>query len=574
MPMAIAQEVPAGPDAYLSAARRAARGGDLECALHLYTQALSRRPGDPDALKGRAQVFAWSTRYVEAEIDERCVLARDPQDAEAALGLAAAVLRQDRFTEAEGLLREILSARPTDHGALMYLGELLLRTDRAAEAHVEYERAAAVEPEDPRARLGVARALAARGRVAQARAIEEATAASLAVRLSAHPEDSEARLARASALVRLDRIEDALAEYEAALLRSPPQMEAEIGRASLELRLGRLFEARTHIENILLAHPQSAEARALEGILLLRLGRGAAAGRAYTSAAQLDPWNAEYRLGIANSRTARQDIDGAREACDEALALDPWSHEVRDLMSRLDGVEVPGRFRFDAGLRFDRLTSSAADWSQETAHLAWRALPELTVGLGLDGYQRFGADDLQATVDGSWRIDDPWTLSAAFTYGPDAEVVARSAEDVEVARRVGASSTALLHWRHTSYAAGIRTDIVSPGFEFPCGAHENLLARYYLVNSSDTGDGQAGSLRMEWYPEGPVRTRLGIAYGSESFLATTAGQAIQTSEVLTLFGGIEWRCSSRTRLSLAYDYEDHRSTPDKQGVALGFTVEF
>jgi hypothetical protein len=27
-------------------------------------------------------------------------------------------------------------------------------------------------------------------------------------------------------------------------------------------------------------------------------------------------------------------------------------------------------------------------------------------------------------------------------------------------------------------------------------------------------------------------------------------------------------------VSLAYDYEDHRSTSDKQGLALGFTVEF
>src|SRR5260221_519743 len=577
--LAIAGAIPqawtqALPEAFASAARRAARGGDLECAWHLYTQVLARHPDARDALKGRAQVLLWSTRYPEAEFDYRRVLSNDPLDVEASTGLALTWLREGRFDEAEGRLREILIARPTEHEAQLLLGELLLRTDRAFEAQVEFELAVAVEPADPRARLGCARALCACGRVAEARALEEATAASLTARIAAHPEDSEARLARATALVRLDRIEAALAEYEAALVLAPGHLEAELGRASLELRLGRLVEARIHIENLVLGHPGSAEVHALECILLLRLGRGDAAGRAYSSAAELDPWNADYRLGIAHSRAALLDIDGAREACGEALALDPWGHDVRDLMSSLDEIQVPGRFRLDTGLRFDRLSGSSDDWSQETAHLAWRARPDLTLGLGLDGYRRFGADDVQATVDGAWRIDESWTLSAAFTYGPEAEVVARSAEDAEIARRVGDAGTALLHWRRTSYAGGTRTDIVSPGFEFACGAHENLLARYYFVNSSDTADGQAGSLRLEWFPAGTVPTRLAVAYGSESFLATTAGQAIQTSEVLTLFGGIEWRCSSRSRISLGYDYEDHRSTSDKHGLALGFTVEF
>ncbi|HEV8113263.1 MAG TPA: tetratricopeptide repeat protein [Planctomycetota bacterium] len=558
----------------VSMARRAAQGGDLECALKMYTEILSLHPRDLGALKGRAQVFVWSTRYPEAEVDYRRVLEVAPLDVAASTGLALTLLRENRFEEAERLVREVLAVQPMDREASLLLGEVLLRTERAAEAQVEFERALAREPADPRARLGCARALSACGREAAARALVEATATDLAARLDEHPEDTEARIARATALIRLARVEEALAEYESALGRSPGNLEAELGRASLEVRLGHLAEAGKHIESLLLGHPDSAEVHGLEGALLLRLGRDAAAGRAYASAVELDPWNTEYRLGIANSRSARTDIDGAREACDEALSLDPWSHDVRDLMSRLDQTEVPGRFRFDAGLRFDRLTGSGDDWSQETAHLAWRACPDLTVGLGIDGFQRFGADDVQATADCTWRVSDPWTLSAAYTYGPDAEVVARSAADVEVARRVGDSSTALLHLRHTSYAAGVRTDIVSPGFEFPCGPNESLLARYYFVNSSDTGDGHAGSLRLEFFPEGPVRTRIGVAYGSESFLATTAGQAIQTSEVLTMFAGVEWRCSSRTRVSLAYDYEDHRSTSDKQGLALGFTVEF
>lgn len=560
--------------ASVPAARRAAVGGDFECSVKLYRDALARRPGDRDALKGRAQVLVWMTRYAEAEADYRRVLASDPIDVEAQTGLALTLLREDRFEESEKRLRGILSVLPRDLEARLLLGEVLLRTDRPVEARAEFERAAEIEPANARARIGCSRALAACGRDREAFAVDEATAATLCERVSGHPEDTESRLALATALSRLDRPESALAQYETILARSPDHLEAELGRATMELRLGRLEPARAHVRNLLLGHPGSAEAHALEGQLLLRSKEEGEAVRAYASAQELDPWNAQYRVGVANGLAARADVEGARAVCAEALALDPFSREVRDLMSRLDAIEVPGKFRLDLGYRFDRLTGPADDWSQETAHLAWRARPDLTLGAGVDGFQRFGQDDVQYEADVAWRFRDPWTFSGAYTYGPDAAVVARSAVDAEIARRVGASSTAILHWRHAMYAADVRTDIVSPGYEFPVGPNENLLLRYYFVDSSETGDGNAGSARLEFYPEGPVRTRIGIAYGSESFLASSVTEAVKTGDVLTLFAGVEWRCSKSTRLSIAYDYEDHSSSADKQGLAIGLTVEF
>lgn len=577
--LALACAAPPGPSqgisvASLPAARRAARAGDFDCAISLYTDALARRPGDRDALKGRAQVLVWSTRYAEAESDYRSVLASDPIDVEAQTGLALTLLREDRFEESETRLRGILRALPRDVESRLLLGEVLLRTDRFAEAQAEFERATEIEPTNARARLGRSRALAAAGRESEACAVDEGTAAALSGQVAAHPEDTGAQLALATSLSRLDRPERALAQYEAVLAHSPDHLEAELGRATIEMRLGRLEESRAHVRSLLLAHPGSAEAHALEGQLLLRSNQADGAVRAYASAQELDPWNAQYRAGVANGLAARSDIEGARAVCAEALLVDPFSHETRDLMSRLDAIEVPGKFRLDLGLRFDRLTGPADDWSQEIAHLAWHARPDLTVGAGIDGYQRFSQDDVQYSADFAWRFSDPWTFSGAYAYGPDAAVVARSAVDAEIARRVGASSTAILHWRHAMYEGGIRTDIVSPGYEFPVGPNENLLLRYYFVDSSDTGDGNAGSARLELYPEGPVRTRVGIAYGSESFLSTTAAEAVRTGDVLTLFAGIEWRCSKSTRLSLGYDYEDHSSSADKQGLAIGLTVEF
>lgn len=564
----------AGAVASLPAARRAARGGDFDCAIELYSDVLERHPDDREARKGRAQVLVWSTRYAEAEQDYRRILRSDPLDVEATTGLALTLLRENRFEESERLVRGILTALPSDPEARLLLGEVMLRTDRTEEARAEFERAASLEPANPRARLGTSRALAASGRDIEARAVDEGTAQALSQKLLGHPEEVEVRLAFATALVRLDRNEEALAQYEAVLRRDPGNVEAELGRAVVDLRLGRLDEARSRIRSLLFAHPNSAAAHALEGELFLRSRQAAEAELAFGVARDLDPWNTEYRIGVANSRAATSDVAGARAEAGEALCLDPWSHDVRELLSRLDAIEVPGRFRLDAGLRFDRLTGPVDDWSQETAHLAWKASTRLTLGAGIDGFQRFGEDDVQVVGDVAWRADDDWTLSSAYTYGPDAVVVARSAFDAEVARRVGRDASAILHWRHAMYVAGVRTDTFSPGIEFPCGENERLLLRYYLVDSSETGDGHAGSLRLELFPEGPLRTRVGVAYGSESFLADSVTQAIRTSDVLTVFAGVEWFCSKRTRLSLGYDYEDHHESPDKQGLALGITVEF
>src|SRR5262249_55666854 len=136
------------------AARRAARGGDFECALNLYEEVLARHPSDREALKGRAQVLAWTTRYAEAEQDDRRAPRADPVGLEARTGLALALLRENRFEECEQRLRSTLDLLPRDLESRLLLGEVFLRTDRPVEALGEYERAAAIAPGDPRGRLG------------------------------------------------------------------------------------------------------------------------------------------------------------------------------------------------------------------------------------------------------------------------------------------------------------------------------------------------------------------------------------------------------------------------------------
>ena len=350
------------------------------------------------------------------------------------------------------------------------------------------------------------------------------------------------RLTFATALV-LDRNEEALAQYEVVLRREPGNLEAELGRAGVDLRLGRLDEAEPHPEPALRPPELSRTAHGLEGELFLRSRRAAEAELSFGVARDLDPWNTG--TGSA-SRTAgpRRRTSQARAPSREALCLDPWA-DVRSscLASTRSRFR---RFRFDAGLQFDR-DGTPDDWSQETAHLAWKAAAA-HARRGDRRLPALGEDDAgrgrRRLARGRRR-----TLSSAYTYGRRAVVVARSAVDAEVARRVGRDASAILHWRHAVYAAGVRTDR-SPGDRVPLRGEQRLLLRYYFVDGSETDDGHARSLRLELFPE--VRSARNRRRLRQRVLPRGLGPAGgRTSDVLTVFAGVEWFCSKRTRLSSA-----------------------
>lgn len=536
--------------------------------------------GDPlavvtnkDELKNQARRHVWDTRYDEAEAVYRRVLARDPLDAEAGAGLARVLTRENRLHDAEELVREVLDRQPETFEARLVLAELLLRTERPTEALAEFDRATSIEPMDPRSAQGRSRALSACDREVEARAADEATATSLAARLTAHPEDLELRLALASALFRLGRLEEALAEYEDALRRDPRDREAGLSCARAMLRLDRPEEARARVERLLVDHPQSAEAHGLRGAVQLRLGLPAEGEPSFARAVELDRWNPDYRLGIARCRWAQADLAGARASCAEALALDARNREVQELLARIDSTPAPGDFRLWTGFRFDHLSGDRDDWTQETVHLGWRAREDLVLGMGADAYHRFGEDDVQVAADCAWRISEPWTWSTTLVYGPDVEVVARGVIDTEIARRMGPSTTAFLRWRHSSFPDDIRVDLFSPGVEFTCGSDCSLTARYFLVDESETGRGDGGSLRLAIAPEGRVGASLGVSYGTETFLTNTPNPATRDSDVLTLAAGLKWRATERVHLRLDYDYENHESAYEKHGLALGLALD-
>jgi YaiO family outer membrane protein len=422
--------------------------------------------------------------------------------------------------------------------------------------------------------MGRARALSATVSEERGRAEYASTASALADRVEQSPDDVELRLALATALLRIDDPEGALREYEEALRRAPDDCEAGLGRARVELRLGSVDVARAHLERLLVQHPGCAEGHGLLGSAELRAGRPPEAELAYARAVELDPWNPSYRLGLANSRLRRGDLAGARTASAEAETLDPKDVDVQDLKARLQAIPPGYRFALYTGLRADRLTHGRDDWMQETAHLGWHAREELELGAGFEHFRRYGEDDFQASVDGAWRVDDAWTLSSVLVYGGEAEVVAQESFELEVARRIGSSASAVLRWRHAWYAEDVQVDVYSPGVEVAFGPSTSVLARYYHVDESEGDGGDAGSLRLALFPEGTWRPRFEVGYGNEAVVSRSAQEPSRDTDVFALSAGLDWVCSQRTRIALTGDYEKHQSDYEKYGLSLGVTVGF
>jgi YaiO family outer membrane protein len=526
-----------------------------------------------EALKQQARRFVWDTRYDDAEAAYARVLERDPHDAEAGAGQARVFARMHRMQAAEELARGVLDREPKAFEARLVLAEILLSTQRAEEALTEFEAAGAIDSMDPRSALGRSRALADCGREDESRAADEATASWLSQRLASQPGDLEVRLARAQALLRLERPQEALVEYQDVLRREPRNREANLGCARALLRLDRPGPALARVDEMLDEDPDVAEAHGLRGTVELRQGRSVEGEAAFARAVELDRWNPEYRLGVARCRWARSDLAGARAACAEALALEPENAEVPELLARIDASPPPGDFRLWTGLRYDHLSGDRDDWWQETVHLTWRAREDLVLGIGADAYQRYGEDDVQISADCTWRFHEDWTWANTLVYGPGAETVARGAFDTEIARRLGATTTGSLRWRHSEFSGDVRVDLLSPGVEFACGPECSLLVRYYLVDDSQTGRGDGGAMRLSIAPERRLLGRLGIAYGSETFLTNTPDAATSDSEVFSFSAGFEWRASDRVHLRFDYDYEDHESAYVKQGVALGLAFD-
>jgi YaiO family outer membrane protein len=415
--------------------------------------------------------------------------------------------------------------------------------------------------------LAEAAALARGGKLAEALAAYDRL-------LAVTPDFTEARKGRARVLGWLDRYAEALADYDRVLRDSPHDVEARAGRARLLGWMARYEEGEAEARRALAIDPRAAEVHAVLGTLLGWQRRFGEAAAAFEQARALAPHDPDPVLGLARLRLWQEDVAGARAAYEAALRLDPGSEEARAGLARIAAMPTPWRIRLDLGYAYASLTGGNSDWHHEWAQLTLRPGTATWLFVGADQYRRFDQDDTQVSLGATRTLGERLGLSARYTQGIGASVVAQRVWEVEAEYRLAAAATVGLRYRRSDFPGDVGVDLVSPGLELRWPPRVSVLLRYYYSQASDSGSGHAGSGRVTFYPEGRLHGYVGFAYGREPFQAGTVQEVTTATDVATVSAGVIWRIRDSIGVRLDYAYENRRSSYAKHTIGSGIFFEF
>jgi len=202
---------PRAPDDIWSAlARLRLASGDYAGAVDAARKLVTRRPGDPDALRLLVQALVGADRTKEG-LDAALSWLRAHPDDEELMPLVVEMARETgEWAVIETMCDQLLATDPDNVKARSLRGEAKLRLGRPKDALDDLELARASMPRDPMVRLHVAAAYQALHRLADATQIAESLAAEF-------PDNTFVRLLLAEVLARRGETAEAREAYVAAL---------------------------------------------------------------------------------------------------------------------------------------------------------------------------------------------------------------------------------------------------------------------------------------------------------------------------------------------------------------------
>ncbi|HXV37081.1 MAG TPA: tetratricopeptide repeat protein [Myxococcota bacterium] len=298
----------------------------------------------------RGAAYQKAQDYPAAIIEYKNVLQLDPNNAAAHWGLAKGYLANQQIPEGFWELRESVRLDPDNEDARVQLSQLLLlggdpdealaqaeeliarggkrghlhraqaleRLQRIDEAFEEYELALAATPEETAPVLAYAQALNRSGK---------RDAAETYFRKLVEMERSVANLTSLATFLAQDPERDAETEQtflEAAQVAGPAdQVSAHQNVASFYFQRERFDEATAYLEKVI----PTAEQRVPLIYLLARLhvaqGNTEKADQLIAEATEVDPGDPAPYLTLSGHLGRKGDVDGALQAAEKALAIDP-----------------------------------------------------------------------------------------------------------------------------------------------------------------------------------------------------------------------------------------------------------
>ena len=233
------------------------RAGHTAQAVQRFQEALSRKPGSPEALNGLGLALADQGRNAEAIRQFETALRADPRFTPARVNLALVLATQGDLPGAAAQYRAVLEQDTNDVAARINLAKLLAAQGQAGEAIALYTQALQLQPDNAVAHYDLANVLAAQGRRG-----------------------------------------DALAHYTAAVKAKPGFVEARYNLAIELARVGSSAEALAQFAEVVRLTPDSPEARYNYGVALAKAQRYPEAIRQFRETLNLQPDNRPARAAL------------------------------------------------------------------------------------------------------------------------------------------------------------------------------------------------------------------------------------------------------------------------------------
>ena len=299
----------------LAQGTRLHQAGRLAEAERAYRQILASDPRHPHALH-QLGMLAMQARQFPAAVELISQAVRsDRTQAAFYANLGEAYRHSGKLPEALETYRKSLQVNPNLAQVHLLLGSLLEQMGRGEEAAASFREALRIQPEDAEARSRLGLLLEAQGKLNEAEACLR--------RVLRTVDTTEAHFNLASVLQGQGRDEEAVAEYEAALARTPGHVESHNNLGTVLNRLNRWDDAERHFQAVLTAQPQFVPAHVNLALVRQNQKRYDEAVELYRRALELEPNTvpALYGLGTALDKLSKS--SEAEKCFERLLALVP-----------------------------------------------------------------------------------------------------------------------------------------------------------------------------------------------------------------------------------------------------------
>lgn len=208
--------------------------------------------------------------------------------------------------------------------------------------------------------------------------------------------------------------------------------------------------------------------------------------------------------------------------------------------------------------------SAAASEQAYGASLSYKIRPRTTIFGGFTQYNNFDVVDAQVQA-GVTHVFSPRALvTASFTQGVGADVVAGTAVDLKLSGRASSHFEPFVEYNLSRYpkvtkpgfpSEEIDEQTITAGAEMPFNAKTSLTAAYQYSHATDREGAHGMSAFVTHQATPKLSVHLGGSYaGAERLVTVSTFAFLRHSETSGGSAGFSWQASKDASISFTYQY--------------------